>query len=272
MWRGLHFLSALVIPFVLIAMMSCVKAKEEKADLGPEVAADEIDFALGKAIHGASYSGTALNQYIHYDIVRRLESEENTINMGYTKVNVFDKIETSDQTRFSLKIEKASRNSDNTFEILQIEEPLVVKKNPIVPNLLVSPTTPGGLSAQSIAKTSAVAKKPTRSSFHRLRTSDGFLEVPNAVKAKPDCGGISPCEIPVKYVQFDLVQWYNDETYQKISIDFAFSTKTPYLPFGESLDDQLNGVLVADCRATVVPVEGRTVYVRDCLNLTDFQK
>ncbi len=273
MWRGLHLLTAMSIPFVLTLLMSCMKAEEEKADFGPEVPADQIDLALSKAIHNADLSYTAVGQYLSYSVVRRLENEETTINLGSTHVAVFDKtcdpVDCSDKLTFTLKIEKTTRQSDNTFEVLRTEEPLVLRRSPVVP----ASNSPGQLNSKSLAKSKvgALGKLPTKVTFHRLRESDGNIEVPAAVKNRPSCGGLSPCELPVHYVQFDMIQWFNDETYQKISLDFAFSIKTPYLPFGENFD-QLNGLLITDCRATVIPVEGRTVYVRDCMTLEDFQK
>ena len=273
MWRGLHFLVALSVPFVLVALMSCIKAKEEKADFGPEVPPSEIDLALSKAVQNADLSGTAVGQFLNYSVIRRLESEESTINLGGTHVSVFDKTETPTEVKFTLKIQQSQRMSDNTFEVRQSEEPLVLSKGPVELASLTGP--PGQLNAASLSRqrVSALAKKPTKTTFHRLRQSDGNIDVPAIVKAKPDCGGLSPCELPVRFVQFDLVQWFSDETYQKVSLDFAFSLKTPYLPFGnEGSFDQLTGVMVADCRATVVPIEGRTIYIRDCMSLEDFQK
>ncbi len=275
MWRGLHFLTALSVPFVLTLLMSCMKAEEEKADFGPEIPASSIDLALSKAIHNADLSGTAVGQFLSYSVTRRLENEETTINLGGTRVSVFDKVcdpvDCSAKLTFTLKIEKTTRLADNTFEVRQSEEPLILRKGPIAPASFGP--TPGKLSAASLAqhRVGALAKKPTRVSFHRLRESDGNMDVPAVIKNKPGCGGLSPCELPVHYVQFDMVQWFSDETYQKISLDFAFSLKTPYLPFGEDFD-QLNGVLVTDCRATQIPVEGRTVYLRDCMSLEDLQK
>jgi hypothetical protein len=43
------------------------------------------------------------------------------------------------------------------------------------------------------------------------------------------------------------------------------------IPFGRDFD-QYSGLLVADCRSTYIPLETRTVYVRDCLTLDDFKK
>jgi hypothetical protein len=269
MWRVLHFLSVLTVPLILSVLISCIKAKEEKADLGPEVPADQIDLALSKAVTGADLSTLAVGQYVNYAVVRRLESEESTINLGYTKVNVFDKVETATDVTFSLKIESAIRLADNTFETRIAEEALSLKKaSPLVP----ASYSAGEFTAAGVAqRAQAMEKKPTKVTFHNLRETNGTSAVPAAAKNRPGCGGLSPCEIPSRFVRFDLVQWYNDETYQKIALDFAFSTVTPYLPFGQNFD-QFNGLLITDCRATLVPVEGRTVYVRDCLNLEDFQK
>lgn len=264
MLRSVHFLLSLLIPVFVVLMMGCIRAKEEKADLGPEVPADEIDRALSKAMHGADLSQTRVGQFLSYSVVRRLENEETTINLGSTRVDVFDKTETANEVRFTLKIVKAQRMNDGSFEVRQSEEPLVLQKSPNIASRLSA----ASLSANQV---SATEKKPSKTTFHRLRTSDGTREVPAAVKGKVDCGGLSPCELPVHYIQFDMVQWYTDDSYQKVALDFAFSTKTPYLPFGENFD-QLNGVLITDCRATLIPAEGRTVYVRDCMDLEDFQK
>ena len=90
------------------------------------------------------------------------------------------------------------------------------------------------------------------------------------LKARSDCAGLNPCELPAHFVQFDMVIWSSSDNYQKISFDFAFSTKTPFIPFGRDFD-QMSGLLIVDCRSTYVPVTNRTVYVRDCLTLDDFQ-
>ena len=68
-----------------------------------------------------------------------------------------------------------------------------------------------------------------------------------------------------------MAQWENETDFQKVSLDFAFSLNPPFLPFGADFE-QLSGIMVTDCRATYIPIEGRTVYVRSCKTLEDFQK
>lgn len=270
MWRFLHLLSVLSVPFVLTFMMGCIKAKEEKADLGPEIDFTEIQNAVSKAVQGNDVSNTAVGHFVNYSYLRRLEQEENTINLGYLKVNVIRKTEEPTYNTFTLRIEKATRLADNTFETKISQDDFDAAKPGPVPTAMEAFDV-GGLSSYARAAAGAPAKKPTKESYHRLRESTGMVAVPNVVKTRPGCGGLSPCEIPATFIQFDFVQWFNDGTYQKVAVDLAFSTKTPFLPFGQNFD-QLTGLLITDCRATVIPVEGRTVYVRDCLSLEDFQK
>ncbi len=81
----------------------------------------------------------------------------------------------------------------------------------------------------------------------------------------------NPCALEVRYIRFDMVQWYDDGTASKVALDFGFSVQPPFLPFGEDFD-QLSGLMVLDCRSTYIPIEGRTVFLRDCMTLDDFDK
>jgi hypothetical protein len=276
-WRGLHLALALTLPLALALLVGCKKAKEEKADLGPEVAPELIDEALSKAVYGASLDGLRVGEYIDYAIERRLENEESTITLGGTNVSVIDAEENN--TKYTLRITRSFRRNDGSFQVVTGED--VIRVNPSAPASLSLPPesaalNPSALSAarltnEALARASADGENPRRVTFHRLRESDGVEPAPAKVRLKPDCGGLSPCEIPVHYIQFDMVTWSSDDDYQKMSLDFAFSRKTPFLPFGEDFD-QLSGLLVIDCRSLYVDIGTRDVYVRDCQQLDDFQK
>lgn len=271
--HALHLGLGLSIPLLILVLVGCKKIKEEKADYGPEVPGEQIDLALSKAVHGASLEHVALGQYVDYVVVRRLENEETTTTMGGTRVEVFHKEELEDRIKFTLKIFRSERAGGNSFETRVTEEPLEIKKPS--PQFLItdSPMASGEITASSLAAEHAVGamKKVSRTTYHRLRESTGTIPAPAKAAERADCGGLNPCEIPVRYVQFDLVQWFDDGSSQKVSLDFGFSTATPYLPFGEYFD-QFTGLLVVDCRSTYIPIENRTVYVRDCMTLEDFQK
>jgi len=270
LWRGLHFLCALMIPLILLNVMGCLKAKEEKADLGPEASMDQLEVALMNAVSGRSLASTSVGDFASYSIVRRLESEEATINMGSSRVEVVAEVPgtgwAAGTTTFKLRVDDYTRNNSNGYDHKAMQGDLVLKTGPILPAFL------GSSEHYTAATAQARAAKPTKATFHNLSTSKETVEAPKAVQAKPGCGGLSPCELQVNIVQFDLVTWFDDDSYQKIAFDLAFNNKTPFLPYGDAYVDQPLGHLITKCLATLVPVDGRTVYVRDCLSLEDFQK
>lgn len=262
---GLHLLIALSLPFVLVLVVGCMKISEEEPNYGEEVPGEAIDLALSKAVHGASFDGTAVGQYVKYTITRRLENEETTTLLGGTQVEVFNREDTETQAKFMLKVTKSERTSNNgEFEVKITEEPLILDKVSLVSSMGVRPLDQGFAGAME-------ERKVIKQTFHNLREFTQMEPAPKAVRERAGCGGMDPCELEMRYIRFTSVLYFNDGGRQKVAFDFAFNTKTPYLPFGRDFD-QLNGLMVTDCRSTYVPITGRTVYVRDCQMLEDFQK
>lgn len=264
-YHGLHFFLALSLPFVFALLAGCMKIEEETPDYGPEVSGDAIDLALGKAINGANFDGIGVGRNLRYVTTRRIENEEFITLLATTDVEVIARkdVEDSDEVRFTLKITKSERlDSAGKFETVVSTEDLVLRKASLV-----------GLNntrAMSKAVEAFSGKKVVRESYHRLREFTERQAPPNSVVSRPGCGGLDPCELVVKYIQFDLVQWYDDGSSQKVAFFYGFSTQTPYLPFGNGLN-QFTGLMTKNCAALYVPVEGRTVYVRDCQDLENFQ-
>lgn len=273
--HGLHLGLALLIPVLLTLLIGCKKIEAEKVDYGPEVSGDAVDLALSKAINGASLRNTAVGQYIDYGVTRRLENEESVTTLGATRVKVIDRIETAETVKFTLQITKAERMNDGTFETKVTEEPLELTKPKNADSLIEATLNKYGseaLKAKAMAEASP-SKKVTKVTYHRLQQYTEMMDAPRLTKNKADCGGLTNCQLSVRYIRFDMVQWNDDGTQQKVSLDFGFSLDTPYLPFGEAFDT-LNGLMVLDCRSTYIPITNpdRTVYLRDCQTLEDLQK
>jgi hypothetical protein len=270
--HGLHFTLTLSLPFLLVFLFGCKKIEEEKPVYGPEVTGDAIDRALSKAIHDASLDHVAVGQYLDHTVTRRLENEDSTTTLGGTRIEVIDKSETETTVKFTLRITKSERLSGGTFETKVSEEPLVLNKaslESLAAGAVAKRVSTSALEAE--ARVKAAARKVSRVTYHNLQEFTEPMAAPKTVAAKPDCGGLNPCSLEVRYIRFDMVQWYEDGGTTKVSLDFGFSVQPPFLPFGEDFD-QLSGLLVVDCRSTYVPIESRTVYVRDCMTLEDFQK
>lgn len=276
-WRALHLTMALVLPVVLFTLVGCMKGKAKKEDLGPEVSPEAIDQALSKAIGTGDVTRTAVGQYLLYSTVRRLENADSVITLGGTRVEVLDRQDKDADplANFTLRITQSTRMGDGSFETTQSESPLTFRK-PATATSLALPSSLRRLNAKAIVErameeTPLGGGGPVKTTFHHLQESSATIDPPPTVKAKSNCGGLNPCQLDVRYVQFDLVMWSSDTDYQKVALDFAFTSQVPFLPYGQD-DQQLSGLLLTDCRSTYVPIEKRTVYVRDCLNLDDFQK
>jgi hypothetical protein len=66
------------------------------------------------------------------------------------------------------------------------------------------------------------------------------------------------------------VLWYSDTDYDKYHYDLIFNKTTPFL--FNLKNDTMGGLLVLRCISTYIPYDGRKIYVRDCVQLKDFQK
>jgi hypothetical protein len=247
--------------FASLILVSCKQAKERREDLGPEYSGDQISDALLKATDKADISKIAVGQNVQYSHTRRIENAETVINMGARIVEAIERTDEDSATKIALMISEATRQNDGKFATKVTEDEYLIAK-------------PGAMSfgmalAQDVrTMATGAAGKIT---FHHLKESDAVVDPPLEVKQRGDCGGLKPSSMRVHYVQFEMVVWQDDKNYQKISFDFGFSLESPYLPYGNDFE-LFNGVLINDCRSTYVPIESRTVYVRDCFNLEDFKK
>jgi hypothetical protein len=274
--RGLHALIALSIPALIFVLAGCMKGKEQKEDLGPEVPVATINDALARIQDQATFNTLKTGQYLTFTDTRRIENGDDAVLLGAKKIDVIDRQDTTDQARFTFRVASSVRQLDGSFETTVTEEPLWLDKVTTAAIAAVVPLglkVPGGqkiTAASLVHSRDATVNEPQRVTFHHFRESDGVVPVSDTIKARSDCAGLNPCEIPAHFLQFDLVIWADSTNYQKISFDFAYSLKTPFIPIGANFD-QITGLMIVDYRATYVPVENRTVYVRDCLTLDDFQ-
>jgi hypothetical protein len=279
MWRGLHLLLALALPIALALLAGCKRASEKHADLGPEVDANVIETKLWAIENQVNLDNLHVGQYVNTVVLRRIENSDDVNVLAGVTVGVIDAQDSDDHqsTKYTLQINKSYLNDKSGFDTISSEDNLHLRKpSSAVPLSLLANAEPHLKSLKEISQEAVHAyatgdAQPTKITYHKFSEGDENFEVPAKLKMKADCGGLSPCQIPIHYLQFDMVLWYSDQDYQKITFDFGFSTSTPWLPFGTGFDI-LNGVLVEDCRATFIDVGDQNVYVRDCQQLDDLQK
>lgn len=273
--RGLHLALAASIPMILIFLAGCKVAKETKEDLGPEYSNEQVDEALSKAITGYTFRYIHVGQFVHYEMSRRLENQETTTNLGNLNVDVkaIKDVEPGDDPNvvtYIVRADSNTRNMSGGFDQVIVEEPLRLIYDPSLSSALESRGAQS-YSAQSLKKQVSGTAEELPVTYHHLRTFSDTIDVPAAVRATPDCGGIPDCKLHVNFIQVQMVIWKSESSYQKVMLDLGFSPDMPFLPYGKGFEG-LTGLTVQDCRSTYVPIEKRTVYVRDCMNLTDFRR
>jgi hypothetical protein len=282
-WRGIHFVLVALLPLILVFLAGCKVAKETTEDLGPAFTDEQVDEALNKAIEGYTFRYIHVGQFVHYDMNRRLENQETTINLGNLDVRIkaIKDQEPGDDPNsitFIVKAEQNDRNASGGFDTKITEEPLTLIYSPSLSDALKVSALDAMRSTASAARVTtaslrsqagAMASQPV--TYHHLKTFTTEMDVPEKVRETADCGGIPNCKLRVNFIQVQMVVWKSESSYQKYALDLAFSPDMPYIPFGDGMD-QLNGLMVQNCQSTYVPIEKRTVYVRDCLILDDFRR
>lgn len=245
-----------------LVLVSCKQAKERREDLGPEYTGEQITDALLKITDKADISKIAVGQNVEYSHTRRIENAETVINMGARMVQAIERTEGIDATKIALMIQELQRDGAGKFATKVSEEEYLIAK-PTAASMSFGMALARDVRTMATGGTGKVT-------FHHLKQNDAIIDPPLAIKQRSDCGGLNPCSLRVHYVQFEMVLWQDDRNYQKISFDFGFSLQTPFLPYGRDFE-LFNGVLINDCRSTYVPIESRTVYVRDCFDLANFK-
>jgi hypothetical protein len=273
--HGLHFTLAISIPLFLVLILGCKKIKEDppRTNYGPQTTVDEIVDAISRARQDASFDGMQAGHYVDFVINRRLENEENTTTLGGIRVEVMDRTETETQLKFTMRISQSERMNDGTFETTVAEQTLEFAKDAGLQSMHSLDAKAEAIAFVEAARTIHAQADATDVTFHNLQETSGVMEPPKAVRERAGCGGFAVCEIPVRFIEFDIVNWYENGESSRVSIDWAFSAKTPWLPYGNATEFTfLSGFMITDCASTYIPIEGRTVYLRQCKNLEDFQK
>ncbi len=270
-----------ILPFVLMFLLGCEiiqKAEEEDGSeaYGPEVTDDQLDLALSKAVHGYTIDNTEVGQFVETVDVRRLENEDQVTTLAGMRVEIDSKEvieDTEDQqtVHYHLNIFDSVRLPDGSFETKNTGDTLeVTRSKNSAPSVMAMDGAAQYFENKALKNFRArpAAKRVTK---HNLKTYSQRVEVPPSVKGRPGCGGVASCSILVHYIEYDFVEWDENNRPLKIHLDFGFSVDTPFIPFGDGFE-KLTGLMVKFCRSTYIPITGRTVYVRDCNNVENFQR
>ncbi|MBX3018330.1 MAG: hypothetical protein KF767_10600 [Bdellovibrionaceae bacterium] len=264
------------LPLVALAAAGCMKEPELKADFGPEVTSAEFSSKLSEIEGPDPYTikkdeyayfirSTVLQDQVYqldkrwaYTVTNKTEDANDHIFsfVKETREYVGDQEKIS-QNQSEVRLTKRSSNT-SSLKLSQLQfRPTETRTAPIVQMSTLTP----------FAYRPASTEKVT---FHNLKLEKTYVPVPDFVKQRANCGGLSSekCRGALKafVMTFDQVQWTGNEG-QRFSVLWIFSPDIPY--FGSTMFPSPAGVLKS-CGTTQVPYEGQRVKVTQCDEIKDF--
>ena len=249
----IHLALTLLAPVCLFLLLGCTEDPEaKKAELGPEASVDQVNKALDEAMDSRSPSQTRVGDQVLYELNQRVEASA-VIKMRDILTEVKSRQEDENFTIYLL---------DETTVDYEPKEPETVRREiewrvakPKLPEL-----PPASLSPLNLFSPlqDLLAKAPPVT-FHNLEIKRSVRPPPAAVENSSDCRGLSPCELNVTEVNFDLVEWPSPDDWKTTAYRYIYSSDTPY-----------PGHLVLLCVKTLIDTEERDYFVSQCQVLRDF--
>lgn len=287
----IHFLLALLAPFLILSLTGCEQKDAEAVDYGPETDVRSINKALVESISDSDLSKTKLGAYVYYETTDDIAGGQSRILSSTINQTVVERAETADTITFYLQETKRSLKANGKEEVLKREFELPMKKDPPSP----TPTPTATPATKSLAEAASgteysnfitdqrirafaaqnaqtQAGSEPRVSYHRLRKWDSLEAAPDWVRRRPNCLGLANCQVRLRHVAFDFVVWdspQGDVTKLELVVSpdappIAGFNITPLLPF-------LPG-LYRSCITQLVAAgdNGARTLVTECQSLSDF--
>jgi hypothetical protein len=259
-WMLLHVTVALLVPVLLLLVVGCKQAHEEKGDLGPAVDPKTIQKVVDDIQDKISVKNLKVGQKLHYEENRRVVGQETTMLMGTHDVTVSHRDDRKDlgATLVTLDHDVTTRQT-NGFGDLKSEDTVAIPMDGKV--------DPPKLLGKNEVTEMVVASGPPPPvvTWHNMKVSTGVAQPASDGSTPPHCGGVRTCDLNVTYLSYDEVHWNNGSPYEQLHFDFAFTADLPYM-------DGLMGLMLTGCVAQHVQIGEFRYLVRDCNYLTDFDK
>lgn len=255
-------MKAFLITLSALALLSCNKGREIKAEFGEEVSAEAVDEVFMKATKDIDPMKSKVGQSSSRIVNLRVENSERFIPVFWDRTTLLGKVDTSETFAMHLKVEEKDLTTDPPEERV-FEDDLVFKKSSAAMK-----ANQDLLDVQIVDLRNLVVKqvksfasdKPTATKYYNLKNHEGPVAVPDAVKQKANCLGLADCKMHVYHLEYDEVNWFKDGSLKRIRWTYEISPDAPYL-----------GAMTTVCAAQEVPYEDTKVYVRNCRYVVDFQ-
>lgn len=279
--------ASILVPALILLMAGCMKPPSTAIDKGPEASCQSLDSKISD-IQRPSVLSIKKSEFAYLESTARIENfypeltqqyavtvmsrEEDDFMVKLTiqetlteKVNGQFKPSTKEGPAYILK-KSASTGSTNSVPgaaTLASAQNLEVKNlgvreiaNPLK---ILGQTTGGGVSQNCQLQKDGKVK-----SYNNLEVTDFDIPVPQAVKTRENCGGLTDCNGPIKGKLLKFDRWINDPNSagkeMKVTTYLVTTSQVPYF-----------ATIFSQCVQYSWPVESRQVLVTSCDDVKDFK-
>lgn len=258
-WMILHGILTLALPLLAAFLFGCIKEPEiTPPELGPEASESDLERVVSKALYGIDPWKSAVGQQVIYDFNARVENSEQVQPL----IRLTTTTRSRDQLQNPPRLRVINENHEldlRTGEVERSEAPPMEFEGggpaeSVVLNALKGSTLSGKSALRPWDDRSV--KKTT---YHNLKESSGEMSPPEAVAAKPDCGGVPGCKLRFFKLEYDEARWFSDKDYDVQHWVFVISRDAPFVTY-----------ILERCLAGMVDYDGRKIYIRQCQFARDF--
>lgn len=249
-----QFLATILLSLTLL---SCNKGKESEGDFGVEANEGELTKAISKAVGQLDPTQMKKDQSVSHIVSLRVENSERFRPMMWDRTTILARSDKPNALVYNILVEEKDMSVDPVEEKTYEDEIIIEKTAPITS--LTKANEDLTVINQSDIKTTSSSGKPKQVKYYNLKDYPLVMDAPEAVKNRPNCGGLKDCKFNVHHLEFDEVTWYTDGKVIKIKWTYEISPDVPYL-----------ANMTTVCAAQLIDYEGSRVYVRNCRYAVDF--
>jgi len=281
--------ASIIIPAILLVLAGCMKPPTTSIDKGPEASCQSLDSKISD-IQRPSVLTIRKSEFAYLESTARIENFYPELTQQYAvtvmsreeddfmvklmiqetlteKINGQFKPSTKEGPAYILK--KSSTTAGTASTQSSMDLPRGAGQNLEVKNLgvreianplrIMGQTAGGGVSQNCQLQADGKVK-----SYNNLEVTDFDIPIPQAVKGREGCGGLTDCNGPLKGKLLKFDRWINDPNSpgkeMKVTTYLVTTSMVPYF-----------ATIFSQCVQYSWPVEARQVLVTSCDDVKDFK-
>jgi hypothetical protein len=246
-------------------LSSCLEKIEEKeAPLGKAASDQQVSDAIDKATEGVSLWNSKVGHYTEYEYNARIELNS-VFRLGKVDRELLA-IKENEKTHnfvylenyFEYEMSGAIKDEWHKEQVIQVAKRMsafsLVKSN-------------SNFVCDGIDETDSSGDTYDCLKYFNLGFKYMKMDVPVAIKNRANCGGVSGCQLNVRFLAYDEVKWRKNEAVKKAEYKMYITPEVPHL-FPES---GIPPVLSLCIREIQDFAERKNVLVTSCRVLRDMK-